>query len=1123
MISIILIFIFGIFQQNYTVQAVPSTKEVYQNTPPGMSKITDLMDTPTSYSGTNSMTGSAHIIKAGDSTYQNKSDIIELIKDTGTKNQLGSTWGKVNGTNDNKTFNYLDLTKKQTLSAWFYMGDSETNAPDGMAFVLQNDSKGANAISLYNGSPKFGETLGVWGGSASPSTLTSSLSLEKNAIQNSFAIELDTLANQDIPTIFSGNDNSFDSKRAGESFDIKGQHIAWNYPGEVGTYKTNSVGSKYYYELAHNNTVSNSYLSGYTDAATPSVQYAWRHFVITYTPPPEGSTTATIQYYVNRKYLDGTLKPFAAWDGKLISFNTSIFKATDHKVRWGFTASNGSPKSSVQPIAIVMESMPLVADVNTNVTLTDLTQNNREIKDLDKNPTADSLVNDGDKLNLKYSLAYTSGIIGTGTLKNQFGLPQNVNFTADANGNIGTITYTNSSNSTTIQNIPASAITTAANNSGTTINVINLNLNSLDNTNNTNIVISLNGTAKSPDSTTPQKITINPEHTSYRSDYYSGDIMSPKFLLSNDNLSATSTSSTSQSIKYTDYAKLQGTLKYTKGSTFTDSNLNAVITIDDSNSKIIKNDIAVTPGATQATFDIKDLTGEFLKPGNHTIKLYFTDSNHRVSNTLTYTIKVADYKNLIISSTSTLTQTIHQDSDVNLNGNLKYDDSSKFAASDMKLYWSIDDGAPSLQTLIDSTPQDLVSFSHTIDKGVLSIGTNKVTVYASDGTRQSNTLTYNLTITDRKLVLTADNPNITVHDNLTVTLNGTCQYSDGSTAKISYGFFQIQNEGEAVQSAVKIGSEPSGNSRGSIYGNKFKILLDPIAKNKLGSTLDEYMAKQSNRLKLGENIITVKVNDGSRDSNTVTFIVNVPKLKANISESSSPNYNITSINGQRLPLDFAYSDETYLITGYDLIASFSIDGSAYNYTKEYNPNPSGIGTIHMNPSIMGLSNTPAVPQVVKFFYTDPYGRISNTLTYNLTLVRTLLELQAGENYYFEDVKPNFDTDSLIKRNGTWDITVRSFKSAWKLTAKSGDMVRTDAPSQDNMNANLIYAENGQIYSLKDETPVIASDSNNQGKDTVFNITNDWDDTSKGIFLKPTGSMVSGTYQDQIKWDLTDSI
>lgn len=1123
MISIIFTLIFGNDSIISTVQAVPTTKEVYQNTPPGMSKISDLMDIPATYTGTTNMNNSAHIIKTGDATYQNTADIIELIKDSGSTNQLGSAWGKVNGTNDNKSFNYLDLTKKQTISAWFYMGNSVSAAPDGLAFVLQNDAKGANAISQYNGSLKSGETLGVWGGSASPTILSTPLSLEKNAIQNSFAIEFDPLLNKEIPTSSFGKDDSFDSKRSGSDFDIKGQHVAWNYPGDSSTYVPQTLNFIYkYYELNHNLLAGNTYLSGYDDALTgASVKYSWRNFIINYTPPASGSTQATIQYYINRKYYDGTLKPFANWDGKTFNIDISKFKATDKKVRWGFTAANGSPNSTSQPIAVVMESMPSVADIATNVTMLDLTQDGREIKDLDKNPTADSNVNDGDKLNLKYSLTYASGIIGTGTLKTQIGLPQNVNFTVDSNGNIGTISYKNKSGTITTQNISASTLGTATNTNNTTINVVNLNLTSLDDTNNTNIIVSLNGTAKAPTSTTPQTITVNQEHTSFRSDYYSGDIMSPKFLLNNEVLSATSTSSTSQSIKYDDYAKLQGTLKYLKGSNFSGDNLSATILVDN-NQKIIKNDVAVSKGATQGTFNITDLTGAILTPGDHTVSLTFTDSGHRVSNTLNYAIKVADYKNLLISATtSNLNQTVNQDSDTNLTGSLNYDDNSSFLASNMTLYWSIDNGTATTQTLGGNGQITTASFQYTVSKG-LSVGTHAVTVYASDGVRKSNTLTYNLNVTDKKLILSPTDNNITINDNKTVTLNGTYQYSDGTSALATSGTFQVKNEGEAIQDPVTIGLEPDGNTKGSIGSGSLTINLDPIAKNKLGGSLDDYIAKKSGRLKVGRNEITVKVTDGVRDSNTVTYIVNVPKLTATITASSNTDYDITSINGQKLPLNFNYSDNSYKVAGYDLIANISTNGTL-TYMKENKPNPDTSGTIPMDPTVVGLDpKQTETPQVVTFRYSDPYGRVTNTLTYNLKLVRTLLQLNVLPNYSFEDVKPLSNQNSLINRNGKWDISVRSFKSAWKLTAHSSDMIKTQGNTTTNMNAEIVFSNNGQIASLKDGTPTIASNSNTQGADTTFDVTNDWDN-NKGIFLEPTGPLISGTYQGQINWDLINSV
>lgn len=321
---------------------------------------------------------------------------------------------------------------------------------------------------------------------------------------------------------------------------------------------------------------------------------------------------------------------------------------------------------------------------------------------------------------------------------------------------------------------------------------------------------------------------------------------------------------------------------------------------------------------------------------------------------------------------------------------------------------------------------------------------------------------------------------------------------------------------------MTIGLEPDGNTKGSIGSGSLTINLDPIAKNKLGGSLDDYIAKKSGRLKVGRNEITVKVTDGVRDSNTVTYIVNVPKLTATITASSNTDYDITSINGQKLPLNFNYSDNSYKVAGYDLIANISTNGTL-TYMKENKPNPDTSGTIPMDPTVVGLDpKQTETPQVVTFRYSDPYGRVTNTLTYNLKLVRTLLQLNVLPNYSFEDVKPLSNQNSLINRNGKWDISVRSFKSAWKLTAHSSDMIKTQGNTTTNMNAEIVFSNNGQIASLKDGTPTIASNSNTQGADTTFDVTNDWDN-NKGIFLEPTGPLISGTYQGQINWDLINSV
>ncbi|MBC1458808.1 immunoglobulin-like domain-containing protein [Listeria newyorkensis] len=97
-----------------------------------------------------------------------KSSTIEKNKVTITPNkaiQVGALWSDIN--------NKVDLTKNFHLEADLYMGDDSDGA-DGMAFVMQNDPRGQNAISDAGGS------LGMYG---------------KSYIKNALAVEFDTYVN----------------------------------------------------------------------------------------------------------------------------------------------------------------------------------------------------------------------------------------------------------------------------------------------------------------------------------------------------------------------------------------------------------------------------------------------------------------------------------------------------------------------------------------------------------------------------------------------------------------------------------------------------------------------------------------------------------------------------------------------------------------------------------------------------------------------------------------------------------------------------------------------------------------------------------------------------------------
>ncbi|EUJ25188.1 immunoglobulin-like domain-containing protein, partial [Listeria cornellensis] len=103
-------------------------------------------------------------IVPGSSSFIDK-DTVTITPDKIT--QVGGLWSDEN--------NKIDLTKNFHLEANLYMG-TDSNGGDGMAFVMQNDSRGAEALGERGGA------LGIYG---------------TNYVQNALAVEFDTFYNGD--------------------------------------------------------------------------------------------------------------------------------------------------------------------------------------------------------------------------------------------------------------------------------------------------------------------------------------------------------------------------------------------------------------------------------------------------------------------------------------------------------------------------------------------------------------------------------------------------------------------------------------------------------------------------------------------------------------------------------------------------------------------------------------------------------------------------------------------------------------------------------------------------------------------------------------------------------------
>lgn len=1130
---VLILAIVGFSTKTTVIFAVPSTSDVLQNAPAGM-KVKNYMDKVDTYSGGG--TNQAKITYAGDGNSY-PSDTVHMLSAQGDSMQLGSIWGSVTGTGATLNGNYFDLYKPQKVSAWVYMGDAANPTIDGLAFVIQNDPNGYDSISRYNGVPKGGETLGVWGATAAPELLNSPISPEKNAIQNSVAIELDSTMNKDYSW---ENDNSFDSKNNGEEFKLN--HIAWEYPGQSGTYKAYEKGfslgilnfKKYYYEMNHSifRNSNNMLMSGY-DGVEATVDNAWRHLVITYTPIKNSDdtiTSGTIDYLFNDQFPDGTKKKYTDWNSGSGTIDLSVLnaKATSGKAMWGFTAATGSPGSAKKDIEMVFENMPMVANVTPTMTMTDVSSN-RVIEDYEINKNkVKSTVYNGAKLNFDYQLHYDSGMADTGEITTAINLPQNVDFKPNSGTKVGTLTYTAKDGTKKTEELNFDQITEGSNLNGDKVNVINLTLDALSSAN-PDIEISIDGKAVAPDSSSLTSTTVNGEHTSYRSDEYSDDVMTPMFLISNESLKITNSNDLKQTVLSNEKINLAGTVKYEKGSTFNGQPLNAKAIIDGGKAIDTWTE-ETTDGASSASFN-RNIDASNLELGDHTIEIQLIDSNNVISNVLTYNIHIDDYTNLVLTPRSATEFNVYKESNFIPEVSVTYDNINQFYNTTVTMHWILDGEETTDKVMGDAHLTDILIFNSTYKGADLDVGKHELVAYASDNKRESNRITFEINVGERELIAKA-NPDV---ENITVTsdeqrppfdLDGTYEFSDGSTEdKKLTGTYTIKNEGQEAQDPVDFSTVADG---------KFNFTLKTVYQN--GNTIsvptiDKRMADpKSPGIREGHNEITVELHNSDYQSNTVKFVIDVPKLTPVI--STPDEYKVRSRSYIQVPITFEYSND------HDYVAKVS---SLNDFYKAHDAEDTAYAHYRTPTVEQGYSGTPV--EYTSFFpgtdvgitgdgyHTvdsvayDSYGRKSSTeLVINVKSKEMSLNVT---DYGFQSLRYGEVTtmeSGLLNRAGKWDITVDSYKTAWKLYAKQNDFFyKTNADgSKSKMEAYLIYEKNKNEVPLYHDNVLIASETDSGLVERSRDVTEDWNNDD-GIFLSVVNYGQAGTYTGTIDWTLTDSV
>lgn len=509
-------------------------------------------------------------------TTEKNDTVLRLAKGAG---KYGAAWS------DQANGNYLDINKKQTISAWLYFGSgygSDKKNGEGMALVLQNDPRGAHALGAgYQGLGVLGydkATTKWYNPIENRPTNFSSEYIASTAVQNSMALEFDSQKDdvtsesdqEPIRLKFNPGDlfnagtyfytlNGFDtfdtvgnlkipdSYPANSRFGAGGMagHIALVYPSLATSYALTPIGSA--------NAAKNSW-KGFTMADTlihsdpKSAQLVnatnpdgsdmyWHHVTFEWIPAKDGQS-AEIHYAFNDKYLDGTTNTnSSSLSGyplvtSTIKVNPDIFgKVTDNKLYWGFTGansagekvtdSNGKTTYDVYSKLAVMESIPALVNAEADASITDNTLGKVITDD-----STDRTVAHGDNLTLDYHLKYDTETsrVNWNQIMADIHLPKNLTYTPDSTGSIATINYKNdkTGNSAT-ELVPGSNLT------GTELKfAISEALGNYDTAAYTSANIIINGVAQN---TTDKNIDVAAEPAQFSGDHQISSTSTPSFTI----------------------------------------------------------------------------------------------------------------------------------------------------------------------------------------------------------------------------------------------------------------------------------------------------------------------------------------------------------------------------------------------------------------------------------------------------------------------------------------------------------------------------------------------------------------------------------------------------------------
>ncbi|WP_338215750.1 lectin-like domain-containing protein [Companilactobacillus muriivasis] len=552
----------------------------------------------------------ATLMDSGGSTFTDK---MRAIRMTFAKNQAASIWSNVD------QGNYIDITKKQTLSMWLYFGpsqhiDSSDGFGDGMAFVMQNSDEGIKAFSHKGTSIGVGETLGAWGVD-NDKNIDNTDSIASTAIPDSWALEFDTYENNSTA---SGSSSSFD-------IGYPNQHIAYGYPAEPTTYTRMGSGGiffkNYYYTQKH---------LGYK--AVTLHDGKWHHLTISWNP-----NTFEATYSFNDKNPD----PEESKGANPITVTTEpllkkeFADLSSGKLRWGFTATTGA---NYEANLVAFESIPSSVEADTTSTIRDNTQN----KDVNKG----DYVNSNDNLTVNYNLKYDSGKDVWKNIVADLKLPSNLTYTPDANGDIGTVTY----NDGTKELIKAdTSFTPETEENDASIHYeLERNLDSSTRGSISSAVISINGVTKSVGSDT----NVASVRSKIDSDNLLTNIDTPAFNIKKSKPINLNLDNSTMSVGTDEDANITGTVSYTDGSTVTNSDVSVYAKLkgNGTNSDTDLSTTTLSDSDSSGKLNFK-VPADKLNEQSNTLEVYVMDKYGNLSNT----------SKVIIAKDGSLSLTVNND------------------------------------------------------------------------------------------------------------------------------------------------------------------------------------------------------------------------------------------------------------------------------------------------------------------------------------------------------------------------------------------------------------------------------------------------------------------------------